>query len=526
MIINSTGYYLNQDIVTFQAGIFDIQECNQMVGLNFPNAITDEKDFYGRKDRLSRIEEIFLSAQRVPVLIIGERRTGKTSLMNVVVRRLETAAIPEHSSRFVYLPIEPRGITSFSTFARSILLRMSSYLWKSWPDLQLESDHSIPEVTTIEQFEVVMMNLLQYSAREIFLVCVDEFDEIVRRIEASELRKVMGLIRTVVEKTDLPLSFFFTMTSVPDLMREEVPSTLIAMAQVLDLRPWDTQEITQLIHDVSGNILDWPPEQMHQLTNLCGGFPYFTKLILYHLVNISSFRKHPVIVTEDLFDETIKQALMDTRTDLVMENLYWCYFSKPEREVLLLLAERKGSLPIRALSQAGAAWVSAARRLVKRYYLREEKDEYVFRASFIGKWLRNWSMYEEELAGIEDLRKHLANRVDIVVDVPAGQVRLLGEPVKLSAQEFAILNILSSYAEQLVRREDLINSVWQTDQGVSDQVIDTAFYRLRRKLHDEGQYIETVPGQGFKLHHVERISGGAPSHSGRKHSGTMRGDSR
>jgi DNA-binding winged helix-turn-helix (wHTH) protein len=494
-----------------------------MVGLNFPNAVSDEKDFYGQKGRLYQIENTFLSEQRVPVLIIGERRTGKTSLMNVAVRRMEMLERQDCPDRYVELQVEPRGITSFSDFTRAILLRMQTYLWKSWPEMHFEDALVIPEIETIEQFEAHFTNLLQYSARGIFLVCIDEFDEIVRKTNEPDLRKMMGLIRDVVEKSDLPVKFFFTMTSVPEMLKEEVPSTLVSMAQVLDLRPWDDLDIVRLVQDVSAGVLDWAPDQIDCFHRLCGGHPYFTKLVLYHLMQIAREEPNTVTVTEALLDSATRQALADPRTDLVLENLYHAHFNQHERDVLLLQAGRQTPLPARPLSNAGAVWGTAARRLVKRYYLREEGDAYDFRARFIGDWLRSWTAYDEERAGLDERLKQLDNRVDIEVDLPAGEVRLLGAPIKLSAQEFAILDILSAHVDHLVSRGDLIDYVWKTDQGVGDQVIDTAFYRLRRRLHDKSQYIETIAGKGFKLHYARRIANEPHPGSGKPHSRSPKG---
>jgi DNA-binding response OmpR family regulator len=145
---------------------------------------------------------------------------------------------------------------------------------------------------------------------------------------------------------------------------------------------------------------------------------------------------------------------------------------------------------------------------VKRAYLQEVTGAFDFRIAFISAWFQSWIAYDEEYDRYPSLRTRLDVSVDIEVDVAGGEVRVQGQPVRLSAQEFDILNCLAMHAGQLVRREELIDAVWKTDQGVSDQVVDTAFYRLRRKIGDQGQYIETIPGQGFKLHRAARLTAG------------------
>ncbi len=489
-----------------------------MPGLNFPNAITDEKDFYGRGEGLRQIENTFLYNLSVPVLIIGERRTGKTSLMNIALRRLTamTASAPEAESRtrFTFLPVEPRGITTFHAFARSILLRMRAHIRTSLREKGSGADRVVPEIAisefeAIEQFEAQFKDLLQYCGQETFLVCIDEFDEIVSQARGPELARILGLIYALIERAELPVGFFFTMTSVPEAMKEERPSTLIAMAQVIDLRPFEPEDADRLVINISGDRLDWTEASLRQLYRICGGHPYFTKLVLAHMLiagPASPESGAPVPVVQDMLDDAVCRARNDPRTDHVFENLYNVHFSAAEKEILLQLARREMPLPGRDLAAVGAAWVTAARRLVKRHYLVEEASGFNFKAAFLGEWLRNWIAFEEECAEYTTLQIKLVTPKEIVVDIAAGQVAVLGIPVRLSAQEFAILDFLAERAEQLVRREELVDRIWGTDQGVSDQMIDTAFYRLRKKIGDHGQYIETIPGQGFKLHRATRIS--------------------
>lgn len=514
MIIKQTKHQKKKQINASLLAVFLLHAGNLMAGLNFPNAVNDEKDLYGRLAGLRLIEETLLQNQHVPVLVIGERRTGKTSLMNVVIRRMQESTGSSGRGRFAILAVEPREITSFNSFARSILLRMNAYTRAAGrgaqPGVGSKQNGPVPEIEIIEQFEAFFIELMQRSQQTVFLVCIDEFDEIVRQTRGSELARILGLIINLIERADLPIAFFFTMTSVPDTLKDEFPSTFISMAQVLELRPFEPADLATLVNDVTGSQLFWAQERLDHLFHMCGGHPYFTKLILAHLLSSCPDCGEPAKVTEDMFRDAVNEALNDPRTDYVFENLYKMHFTDHEKELLLLLARRQAPLPGEMLKQVGPAWYAAARRLAKRHYLVDDKG-YYFKAAFMGDWLRNWIAFEEECAKYPTLHKTLAVPVEVVVDTTAGQVRVMGVPVRLSAQEFSIMDFLSERAGQLVHREELVERIWETDQGVSDQVIDTAFYRLRKKIGDQGQYIETIPGQGFKLNRAARI----PDHTRR-----------
>lgn len=74
----------------------------------------------------------------------------------------------------------------------------------------------------------------------------------------------------------------------------------------------------------------------------------------------------------------------------------------------------------------------------------------------------------------------------------------------LSVQQFRLLAHLYENQGQVIRRMDLVTTVWGDEQaaGVSDQALDALIRRLRERLSalDPGQiYIDTVRGHGVRL---------------------------
>ena len=58
--------------------------------LNFPNPIERAHDLYDRAPQLELIRDTVRSAGRRIAVIMGERVTGKTSLLNIVLEWAET----------------------------------------------------------------------------------------------------------------------------------------------------------------------------------------------------------------------------------------------------------------------------------------------------------------------------------------------------------------------------------------------------------------------------------------------------
>ena len=87
----------------------------------------------------------------------------------------------------------------------------------------------------------------------------------------------------------------------------------------------------------------------------------------------------------------------------------------------------------------------------------------------------------------------------IVVDKAAHQVTVDGKPIELSYKEFELLTYFVENAGIALSREKILNNVWNYDYFGDARTIDTHVKKLRSKLGDNGEYIKTVWGMGYKL---------------------------
>jgi two-component system, OmpR family, response regulator len=90
---------------------------------------------------------------------------------------------------------------------------------------------------------------------------------------------------------------------------------------------------------------------------------------------------------------------------------------------------------------------------------------------------------------------------DIVIDPAAHTVTRAGQPVELSAREFALLEYLARNPGQVLRRGDILDHVWEADYGGLSNVVDVYVGYLRKKLEKpfHSQVIHAVRGVGYKL---------------------------
>lgn len=91
---------------------------------------------------------------------------------------------------------------------------------------------------------------------------------------------------------------------------------------------------------------------------------------------------------------------------------------------------------------------------------------------------------------------------DLVLDPAARTVTKGGEPLELTAREFDLLHLLMANAGQVVRREQIMDEVWDPHWFGPTKTLDVHISWLRKKLGDDAQdprYIATVRGVGFRF---------------------------
>lgn len=88
---------------------------------------------------------------------------------------------------------------------------------------------------------------------------------------------------------------------------------------------------------------------------------------------------------------------------------------------------------------------------------------------------------------------------DILMDEEMHTVSVSGEPVDLTATEFKLLKLLMQRKGRVQSRENLLVNVWNYDTDTETRTIDTHIRRLREKLNDRANLIETIRGVGYRI---------------------------
>ncbi len=90
---------------------------------------------------------------------------------------------------------------------------------------------------------------------------------------------------------------------------------------------------------------------------------------------------------------------------------------------------------------------------------------------------------------------------DLLIDEAQHEVTLHGQPVELTAREFALLLALARHPGRVFTRPQLLERVWG-DAYYDEHVVDVHVGNLRKKLEADPahpHYLETVRGVGYRF---------------------------
>ena len=87
----------------------------------------------------------------------------------------------------------------------------------------------------------------------------------------------------------------------------------------------------------------------------------------------------------------------------------------------------------------------------------------------------------------------------ITIDKTSHSVEIDGQKIELSFKEFELLDYFMENQGIALSRDKILDAVWNYDYFGDARTIDTHVKKLRAKLGDKGEYIQTVWGIGYKF---------------------------
>jgi two-component system phosphate regulon response regulator PhoB len=92
----------------------------------------------------------------------------------------------------------------------------------------------------------------------------------------------------------------------------------------------------------------------------------------------------------------------------------------------------------------------------------------------------------------------------IEVDLAAHESRVNGEAIHLTITEFRLLADLIQANGRVRTRDALLSEVWGYDSEVLSRTVDTHVRRVRSKLGNAAEWLETIRGVGYRIRDPKR----------------------
>ncbi len=82
-------------------------------------------------------------------------------------------------------------------------------------------------------------------------------------------------------------------------------------------------------------------------------------------------------------------------------------------------------------------------------------------------------------------------------DMRAVKLKVNGEPIDLTLLEFKLIQLLASKKGEVIERDTILREVWGYTDQVRTRTLDTHMKRLREKLAEYSDWVQTARGFGY-----------------------------
>ena len=89
---------------------------------------------------------------------------------------------------------------------------------------------------------------------------------------------------------------------------------------------------------------------------------------------------------------------------------------------------------------------------------------------------------------------------ELLIDLEARRVFIAAQDLHLTRTEYNVISELAHRMDTIITHNELITRVWGPEYRGSNHYLHTYLGRLRKKMGDYGELLETVPGMGYILH--------------------------
>lgn len=331
-----------------------------------------QETFLGRDDLKDDLSRLILSSPQMPTILLqGQRRVGKTSLLNFLPHLL--------GPRFtiVYQDMQSHVCGSLADWLTDLRRQMEKALhlpvsqWQATDDLLA----SWKELQTF--LETISLN----SDQKVILA-MDEYEEWHRLLhQAGETgERLLGQMRSFSQHQNQIVFLFaglklFSDTEAPDLSYYWVHAHRVSVDYL------NPQAALQLIVNPYPDFqLQYPPELAQSIVEATAGHPALLQKIGYTMVNLAN-RQNFRAVTESHWHQVLEEVLV--RDNFVIIN-FWKHFCQDKADQQTVWEILAGNPPTNDTRLA---------RLLEYKFIEQWEGGFRLRVPLFAEWVRKYGKY-------------------------------------------------------------------------------------------------------------------------------------
>lgn len=357
--------------------------------------------FVGREDQIAYVQKHLHAAHRNNLVLMGQRRTGKTSLLKQLLARLDDAFLPIYLDGQA-LGLDPGLPNFFLAVATEIMFALEDR------GFQIEAikpeDFAERPAATFE-YQFLSRVRAAIGARHL-LIMLDEFEELEAAVRRGSLdASIFGFLRHLIQHTE-GLSVIFCGTHHVEELSGEYWSVLANNSLYRHVGFLDQPEALRLIQDpVADYGMRYDDLALDKIWRMTAGHPYFLQMLCHALVQSHNRTQRSYMTIAD-----VNAALDDLMATGEAHFVYlWTESTPDERlvlaalsrqtppaaqvtpdELMVYLAERGYTIEQHELT-------TALDRLTRRDILRPANDHslaradvYGWRLGLLGLWVERY----------------------------------------------------------------------------------------------------------------------------------------
>ena len=247
--------------------------------------LTEQQEiFIGRTDVSSRIEQLLLDRRQPPLLLYGQRRVGKTSLLNNLGRLLPSTIVP--------MFVDLQGPASRAKDEAGFLYNMARSMSRS---TRRQRQIELPPLTRetlfddpFTRFEEWLDEVEQLLQPNMALLMLDEFEALEQMLDKGRFDEavILGMLRHLIQHRT---RFKVLLSGSHTLDEFERWASYLINVQVIHIGYLQKEEAVQLIESpVRGFALRYQPYARQRVMELTNGHPFLVQLLCAEVVALKN----------------------------------------------------------------------------------------------------------------------------------------------------------------------------------------------------------------------------------------------